>query len=116
MITLSTGEISIHWKAQLVFPQDSDLSVKLRYVAFEHPILGLDPWIGLCNHTGLFVCFLLVFLSTDSVRRPELSYRSRSRVRFISLLRQKCASQNNFREGCCSHIGFGFEPDHRCGK
>ena len=52
----STGEISIHWKAQLVFPQDSNLSVGLRYVAFERPILGLDPWIGLCNQTGLLVC------------------------------------------------------------
>ena len=122
MITLSTGQISIHWKAQLVFPKDSDLSVKLRYVAFEHPILGLDPWIGLCNQTGLFVClfFCLFFVHWKSLtfdfRRPELSYRSRARVRFISLLRQKCASQNNFRERCCSNIGFGVEPDHRCGK
>ena len=118
MITLSTGEIYIHWKAQLVFPQDSDLSVKLLYVEFEHPILGLDPWIGLCNQTDLFVCLFFVHWKslTFDFRRPELSYRSRARVRFIPLLRQKCASQNNFREGCCSHIGFGVEPDHRCGK
>ena len=118
MITLSTGEIYIHWKAQLVFPQDSDLSVKLLYVEFEHPILGLDPWIGLCNQTDLFVCLFFVHWKslTFDFRRPELSYRSRARVRFISLLRQKCASQNNFREGCCSNIGFGVEPDYRCGK
>jgi len=68
IITLSTGEISIHGKAQLVFPQDSDLSVKLRYVAFERLILGLDPWIGLYNQTDLFVwLFFCFFLSTEKV-------------------------------------------------
>lgn len=74
----------------------------------------MKPYRCICL---FFACFFVHWQGlTFDFRRPELSYRSRARVRFIPLLRQKCASQNNFREGCCSHIGFGVEPDHRCGK